>query len=184
VSQTGAYAALGPNFLRGYRLCIKHTNEAGGVLGRKLDLLVEDDRSEPATARRAYDKLITQDRVDAVLGPYSSPITEAVADVTEKHKRLLVASGAASSAIFKKGRRFAFMVLPPAETFFEGLIDIAARRGLKTIALIHEDSLFPRASAGEGRRPRPGLSHGLRPVQGGQARRPDRAPLRERPRLD
>jgi branched-chain amino acid transport system substrate-binding protein len=88
-----------------------------------------------------------EDRVDAVLGPYSSPITEAVADVTEKHKRLLVASGAASSAIFKKGRRFAFMVLPPAETFFEGLIDIAARRGLKTIALIHEDSLFPRASA-------------------------------------
>ena len=147
VSQTGTYAALGQKLLRGYQLCVKHTNDAGGVLGRRLELLVEDDRSEPAAAVRTYEKLITQDKVDAVLGPYSSPITEAVADVSEKHRRPLVASGAAASAIFKKGRKFVFMVLPAAEMFFEGLIDMAARRGLKTIALIHEDTLFPKASA-------------------------------------
>jgi branched-chain amino acid transport system substrate-binding protein len=67
------YATLGPNFLRGYRLCVKHTNEAGGVLGRRLNLLVEDDRSEPAAAVRIYERLVTLERVDAVLGPYSSP---------------------------------------------------------------------------------------------------------------
>ena len=75
LSQSGAYAALGQNQLRGYQLCVKHTNEKGGVLGRRLELVAEDDRSEPAAAARIYEKLITQDKVDAVLGPYSSPIT-------------------------------------------------------------------------------------------------------------
>ena len=74
VSQTGAYGLLGQNQLRGYQLCVKHTNEKGGVLGRKVELVAEDDQSEPATAARIYAKLITQDKVDAVLGLYSSPI--------------------------------------------------------------------------------------------------------------
>ena len=73
VSQTGAFGLLGQNQLRGYQLCVKHTNDKGGVLGRQLELLAEDDQSEPATAARIYAKLITQDKVDAVLGPYSSP---------------------------------------------------------------------------------------------------------------
>jgi branched-chain amino acid transport system substrate-binding protein len=76
VSQTGAYAPLGQNLLRGYQLCIKHTSDKAGVLGRRLELAAEDDRSEPATAARIYEKLITQDKVEAVIGPYSSPITE------------------------------------------------------------------------------------------------------------
>jgi len=147
LSQSGAYAALGQNQLRGYQLCLKHTNEKGGVLGRRLALVVEDDRSEPAAAVRIYEKLITQDKVDAVLGPYSSPITEAVADLTEKHGMAMVAPGAAGTSIFKKGRKFVYMVLSPAEVYLEGLIDMAARRGLKTVALIHEDTLFPAAIA-------------------------------------
>ena len=91
VSQTGAYAALGQNQLRGHRLCVKHANEKGGVLGRRVALLVEDDQSRTAVAVAIYEKLIIQDTVDVVLGPYSSAITEAVADVNEKHKLPMVA---------------------------------------------------------------------------------------------
>ena len=147
VSQTGAYGLLGQNQLRGYQLCIKHTNERSGILGRRLELVTEDDRSEPAAAVRIYEKLITQDKVDAVLGPYSSPITEAVADVTEKHRMAMVAPAAGATSIFKKGRKFIFMLNSRAEVYLEGLIDMAARRGLKTVAVIHEDTLFPKASA-------------------------------------
>ena len=50
ISQTGPYAAPAQNQLRGYRLCVKHINDKGGVLRRKLELIVEDDRSQPATA--------------------------------------------------------------------------------------------------------------------------------------
>ena len=92
LSQTGSFAALGQNQLRGYQLCIKHANEKGGVLGRKLELFVEDDQSKAATAVGIYEKLITQDKVDAILGPYSSPITEAVANVNEKYQMPMVAA--------------------------------------------------------------------------------------------
>jgi branched-chain amino acid transport system substrate-binding protein len=146
LAQTGGFAPLGQNLLRGYQLCVKQTNEKGGVLGRKLELVLYDDGSDLATAVRLYDKLITQDKVDLVLGPFSSPIVEAVADVTEKHRMPMVAASAATTSIFKKGRKFIFMVQPRAEFFLEGLIDLAAKKGLKTVALINVDDLFGRAT--------------------------------------
>ena len=82
VTQTGVYAALGQTQLRGYQLCVKHMNDKGGVLARKVELVVYDDGSDPATAVRLYEKLITQDKVDLVLAPYSTTITEAVTNVT------------------------------------------------------------------------------------------------------
>jgi branched-chain amino acid transport system substrate-binding protein len=146
LSLTGTYAAFGQNRHRGYQLCVKQTNEKGGVLGRKLELVLYDDGSDPATAVRLYEKLITQDKVDLVLGPFSSRIADAVANVTEKHKMPMVTHANAPS-IFKKGRKFVFTLIPPAEVNFEGLIDLAAKKGLKTVAIINEDSIFPKATA-------------------------------------
>ncbi|MBI2001687.1 MAG: amino acid ABC transporter substrate-binding protein [candidate division NC10 bacterium] len=146
LSLTGTYAALGQNQSRGYQLCAKHMNEKGGVLGRKIEFVLYDDQSQPATGVRLYEKLITQDKVDAVMGPYSSAITEAVANVNEKYKMPMVAPMASTTAIFKKGRKFIFMVQSPAEVYLEGLIDMAAKRGLKTVAIINEDTLFPKAT--------------------------------------
>ena len=99
ISQTGALSVVGQINLRGYQLCVKHMNDKGGVLGRKLELVVYDDGSDPATAVRLYEKLITQDKVDLVLGPYISSITDAVADVTEKHRMPMVAPIASAISI-------------------------------------------------------------------------------------
>jgi branched-chain amino acid transport system substrate-binding protein len=147
LSQTGPSAEPGQNQLRGRQLCVKHANEKGGLLGRRIELIAEDDQSKPAAAVAIYEKLVTQERVDAILGPYGSPIVEAVADVSEKHKLPLVAPSGTVPSIFKKGRRFVFMVSSPSEVYLEGLIDMAAKRGLKTVALIHEDTIFPKAVA-------------------------------------
>ena len=147
LSQTGVYAVPGQNQLRGYRLCVKHLNEHGGVLGRKLELVVYDDASIPATAVRLYGKLITQDKVDLVLGPYSSPISDAVADVSEKYQMPMVAPIAAATEIYRKGRKFVFSMLPPAEVWHEGLVELAAARGLKSVAVINGDDLFQKAQA-------------------------------------
>ena len=100
LSTSGGYAALGQSQLRGYELCIKHANAKGGVLGRRLELIVEDDKSDPATAARIYESLVSETRVDAILGPYASNISEAVADVAEKHRKPMIASLASSTAIF------------------------------------------------------------------------------------
>jgi branched-chain amino acid transport system substrate-binding protein len=147
LAQSGVYAALGQNQLRGYQLCVKHANDKGGVLGRRLESVVYDDRSEPATGARLYEKLITQDKVDAILGPYSSPITEAVADVSEKYRKPMVTPTAAARSIYTKGRKFVFGMLPAAEGRLEGLLDLAARNGLKTVAVINVDDLARRAGA-------------------------------------
>jgi len=144
---TGSFAEQGGYGREGYLLSQKHINEQGGVLGRKVDFVIYDDGSDPQVAVRLYEKLIAEDKVDAVMGPYSSPITEAVANVTEKHRKLMIAPMASTTSIWEKGRRYIFMMLSPSELFMEGLIDLAARNGLKTIALIYEDTLFPKGAA-------------------------------------
>jgi branched-chain amino acid transport system substrate-binding protein len=147
MSVTGTYAKPGTYQKEGYDVCIDELNAKGGLLGRKVELVIYDDQSQPATAVKLYEKLITEDKVDAVMGPYSSAVSEAVANVTEKYKKVMVAPLAATTSIFKKGRKYIFMVITPAENYLDGLIDMAAKRGLKTVAIINEDTLFPKASA-------------------------------------
>jgi len=151
LSLTGTYAKPGKYQHEGYQLCAKEINAKGGLLGRKVEFVVYDDQSTPATGVRLYEKLITEDKVDAVIGPYSSPITEAVANVSEKYKKVMVTPLAATTSIFKRPpdrkRHYIFMVISPAEAYLEGLIDLAAKRGLKTVAILNEDTLFAKASA-------------------------------------
>jgi branched-chain amino acid transport system substrate-binding protein len=135
-SITGADAVQGGYVREGYMLCQKHVNEKGGVLGRRIQLVVHDDGSDRPAAVRLYENLITEDKVDAVLGPYGSPITDAVADVTEKHRKLMVTPAAGTTAIWEKGRRYVIMMLSPLEAATEGSIDLATRQGLKTIAVV------------------------------------------------
>jgi branched-chain amino acid transport system substrate-binding protein len=149
MSETGSYATQGVPARAGYLLCQKHVNEKGGILGRKIEFLIYDDKSNSKAAIALYEKLIVEDKVDAVMGPYGSTLTEAVAPVTEKHRMVHVSPLAATTSIWEKGRRYLFMVLPPAELFLAGLIDMASRNGLKTVAIIEENSLFPKA-AGKG----------------------------------
>jgi branched-chain amino acid transport system substrate-binding protein len=145
IAHTGSNAVPGASQLRGYQLCVKHMNEKGGVLGRKLELLFYDDGSERTTAARLYEKLIAHDKVDLVLGPFGSGSTDAAANVTDRHRMPMVAPTAADPFIYKKGRKFIFSMQPSAEVILEGLVDLAAKKGLKTVALINLDSSFPRA---------------------------------------
>jgi branched-chain amino acid transport system substrate-binding protein len=147
LSLTGTYAKPGTYQKEGYDVCADEVNAKGGLLGRKIEFVLYDDQSMPATGVKLYEKLITEDKVDAVMGPYSSPITEAVANITEKYKKVMVSPLAATTSIFRKGRKYIFMVISPAEVYLEGLIDMAAKRGLKTVAILNEDTLFAKASA-------------------------------------
>ena len=112
------------------------------MLGRQIDFVIYDDASDGKTAAGLYEKLIVEDKVDAVLGPYGSAMTEAVADVNEKHRKLMIAPTAATTSIWEKGRRYLVMMTAPAESLAEGVLDLAAHHGLKTVAVIHQDALF------------------------------------------
>jgi branched-chain amino acid transport system substrate-binding protein len=147
LSLTGKDALQGGYGREGYLLCQKQVNQQGGVLGRSIEFVINDDGSEGKTAVRLYEKLITEEKVDAVIGPYSGPITDAVADVTEQHRKLMVAPFASATSLWEKGRRYLVMVLSPTEALPEGMLDLAARHGLKTLAVINDDILGGKAAA-------------------------------------
>jgi branched-chain amino acid transport system substrate-binding protein len=159
MSETGSLATQGIPARNGYRLCEQDVNAQGGLFGRDIEFVMYDDESDPERAVALYERLIVEDGVDAVMGPYGSTHTEAVAPVTERHRQVLISPLAATSSIWEQGRRYLFMVLPPAELFLAGLVDMAADRGLRTVAIVQEDALFPRA-AGAGAAER-AASHGM-----------------------
>ncbi len=149
MSETGAYSTQGVAARNGYLLCEKHVNERGGLLGRDIEFTIYDDESDSDTAIELYEQLIVEDGVDAIMGPYGSTLTEAVAPVTEEHRMVHISPLAATTSIWEQGREYLFMVLPPAELFLAGLIEIAHENDLERVAIIQEDELFPSA-AGDG----------------------------------
>jgi branched-chain amino acid transport system substrate-binding protein len=149
MSETGAYNTQGIAARNGYQLCQDDINARGGVLGREIDFLIYDDESDTDRVVELYEQLITGDEVDAVMGPYGSTLTEAVAPVTERHRMVHISPLAATTSIWEQGREYLFMVLPPAELFLAGLIEMAYENDLGRVAIIQQDELFPRA-AGNG----------------------------------
>ena len=76
---TGGGGAYGPSMQRAAELVVNEVNAAGGVLGRKVQLLTEDDQTNPDAAVRAARKLIDADKVCAIVGTWASSVTTAVA---------------------------------------------------------------------------------------------------------
>ncbi len=144
ISQTGRYAEPGGRMHNSVRLWVDEINLRGGLLGHKVILTMLDDKSDKQTSIKLYEKLITEDKVDLLMAPYSSGITDAVANVTERYKMPIIAYGAASRVIWERGRKYVFNMIAMASTYQEGAAKLAAKLGIKRIAIIGEDSLFPR----------------------------------------
>ncbi|MGH7661563.1 MAG: amino acid ABC transporter substrate-binding protein [Vulcanimicrobiaceae bacterium] len=147
VSETGAYSEPGKYALAGYQYYVEEQNKKGGWLGRPLQLKIYDDASDPATAVTDYQKLVQQDHVDVIVGPYSSAITAAVANVADQYKMPMLSPEVASTAPFKRGLKYDFMATSPAPNYVAGSIEIAKDHGYKNIAITGEDTAFPKAIA-------------------------------------
>ena len=148
VAQSGRHAALGSEVARGYRLAVEVINENGGVRGRQLQLALLDDGSDAGTSARLYAEFAASGTIDAFLGPYSSPITEAVLTVTEAAGVPLVAPAAAAPDLWAgRERQWSAQLLNPAPAYLRGSVDVAALIGARTVALVWENSAFPESVA-------------------------------------
>jgi branched-chain amino acid transport system substrate-binding protein len=147
ISQTGRYAEPAGRFVNSYKMFADQQNAKGGLLGQKMKLIILDDKSDKQTSIKLFEKLITQDKVDLTLGPYSSGITDAVANILERYKYPTLAPGASSGIIWKKGRKYIFNQNAIAQNYQRGAVYLARDIGVKRIAIVGEDSLFPRQSA-------------------------------------
>ena len=147
-SETGRHQKSASELAAGYRLAVEMLNENGGIRGREVQLELADDESDPETAAQHYSGFVTSDTIDAVLGPYGSPITEAVMEVTEAAGWPLVAPLASAPELWLgRGRRWSVQLLNPSPSLHQGALALAAGHGARTIALVYEDSLFPAGMA-------------------------------------
>jgi branched-chain amino acid transport system substrate-binding protein len=116
---TGSEARTGGFYKEGYELAFDEVTRAGGleVGGKKLPvrLVLNDDTSAQATAGSLADKLINSDKVDFLLGTYSTPLVEAQSTVAEQNKMPYVNGGGAASDIYKRGYKYVFGALAPVE---------------------------------------------------------------------
>jgi branched-chain amino acid transport system substrate-binding protein len=142
VSLSGKYSEPSAMIQGGYKLWESQVNKRGGLLGRSVKLILYDDKSDEKTAVQLYEKLIKEDKVDLVLSPYGTPLTLAASEVSEKYGYVMIASGASGEKIWKRGYKNVFGMYATADRYFIGLLDLMARNGLKSVAVLYENSSF------------------------------------------
>jgi len=154
ISLTGKYSSNGVDSQNGYNLAAQKINEMGGVKvggkSYKLKVVYYDDESTPARTAQLLERLIKQDDVQYILGPYSSATTIAAAPVTEKYKVPMVEAEGASRALFTKGYKYLFAVLSTSEQYLASAVSLAAeiaeKNGKKPsdvrVALVFENDAF------------------------------------------
>jgi branched-chain amino acid transport system substrate-binding protein len=142
VSVTGPLAVDASYHLRGLQLGVAEANAHGGWLGRQLELKYYDDKSDAGTAVRLYTRLITEDKADLLIGPYSSGITQAVAPLFNKYQRATIDPGASMPQIFIKGNEWNFQGLSAATGYLEGVLPLAKSHGYKSVAVLALQSAY------------------------------------------
>ena len=149
VSLTGKYSSNGVHTQNGYNMAVERINSMGGIKvgGKtyKFEIIYYDDESNPKRAAQLAERLISQDGVEFMLGPYSSGLTKAMAPVTEKYGVPMVEANGASRSLFTKGYKYLFAVLAPANLY----LDVAIRTAVElnggkgvNIAMAFEQDAF------------------------------------------
>ena len=148
VSLTGKYSTNGKHTQNGYNMAVERINSMGGVKvgGKtyKFEIIYYDDESNSGRAAQLAERLIKQDGVHYMLGPYSSGLTKAMAPITEENKIPMVEANGASRSLFTKGYKYLFAVLSPANQYLEVAIDLAVEKngGPVDIAMAFEQDAF------------------------------------------
>ncbi len=135
LSITGKYATAGNHTQKGYDLAVNRVNEMGGIDigGKKYKIAVKyyDDESTPARGAQLAERLIVQDGIKLMLGPYSSGLTKAIAPVTERHNIPMVEGNGASRSLFTQGYKNLFAVLSTTNFYLSEAINLAAQQAEK-----------------------------------------------------
>lgn len=143
-SLSGIYKDFGEEQLRGLQMWVHDVNARGALLGQTVELVHYDDKSDEKRSAWLYGQLIEKDKVDLLVGPYSSDLTLAASTVTEKHNFPMVAAAASAEKIWQRGYKNIFGIDTPSANYMDLAITVAADKGAKTFALIYSDTEFSR----------------------------------------
>ncbi len=158
VQLTGPVANTGRYYRDAYQIAIDKINAAGGVKvhgqAHKLALKLYDNQSDVNLSVRQYTQLVTQDKVNLLLGGFASNFQLADSVVSEKYKIPMVQGGGASNEIFSRNFKYIFGTLAPASNYFGSTVEMmkALKDPPKTVALLYADDSFD-VSVAKGTRP-------------------------------
>ena len=139
LSQTGNLADSAAPYFKGLDLWREQANARGGLAGRPIEFVVYDDRSDPATAARLYEKLITDDKVNLVISSLGSATAATGSAVAEKHKMVLINGGGAAEAIQQRGFKYVFQTAARISSYADGIVPMIEKYKIKSIALVSRD---------------------------------------------
>ena len=148
LSLTGSSSKEGGLAKQGYDMWQTWVNQQGGInvkgVKHKVQIKYADDQSKPDISAQLTQSLITDQKVQFLLGPYGSGPTASDAVIAEKNSIPMVEGNGAAQAIFSKGYKYTFGVLSPANKYLQGVIDLAATLNPKpsTIAMLAADDSF------------------------------------------
>ena len=154
VSLSGQFATQGRQALAGLTAWVEYVNAGGGLdvggESHPVTLTHYDDGSLAEGAQQATERLINQDKVDLLFGPYSAGLTTAAADVANEHERLLWNHGGAGDALYARGHRNVIGVLTPADRYLEGVLPLIRQvnpEANKAVILRIDTGAFARIAA-------------------------------------
>lgn len=147
VTQSGNLADLAADLRKSLLLWQEEVNAAGGLLGRRVELRLLDDRSEAAASGGLYERLIREERADLLLGPLGSAATLAAASAAERNRRVLVNATGAARAVQKPNFRYVFQVPAPFAAYGAGVLEIARRMDFRRMLILARDEPASREMA-------------------------------------
>lgn len=122
-----------------FQMWQKDINQKGGLLGRPVKLIFFDDRSDPEVAKKKYKDLINKEKVDLVFSPYGTPLTLAASEISERHGLVMLAVAASGEVIWERNYQHVFGVYALANRYFIGQLDLMARKGFRSVALLYDN---------------------------------------------
>lgn len=158
IQLTGPVANTGRYYRDAYQIAVDRINAAGGVkiggTAHRLALKIYDNQSDVNLSVRQYTQLVTQDKVNLLLGPFASNFALADSAVSEKYKVPMVQGGGASDQIFSRKFKYIFGTLAPASNYFGSTVEMlkALKPPPASVALLYADDSFD-VSVAQGTRP-------------------------------
>ncbi|MEE9532449.1 MAG: ABC transporter substrate-binding protein [Syntrophobacteria bacterium] len=140
---SGSLAEFGTMEKQSFDMALEEINGGGGIKGRKLDFVYEDDKGEPEVGRAVVEKLINEDKVVMLGGGFSSSVTYPQASVAQQNRVPFLINTASADQITEQGWDYIFRLNPPVSEYASGLESFLGQVVKpKTAVIIHENSMY------------------------------------------
>jgi branched-chain amino acid transport system substrate-binding protein len=144
---TGAFAASGTYVVNGARIAADEINAKGGVLGKKIELVIEDNKSNPTEAAAVAEKLINSDKTPVMMGAWGSSLTLAVMPKLMEYETPMVVETSSSGKITTSGNPYIFRISPPSAVEAVAFKNIVDKLDLKKVDFLVINNDWGRGTA-------------------------------------